>query len=486
MKFSEGVVCRRLGGAIHSLHGVGGSDTSCVRLFSQGFQPEDVFTHPRHESAQKALPDLILQLRAAANVKDGYEVQQELIAHVRETEEARNAFSKAVKRMEDGKSPQPDAPEPECGRDPSLLETWQLERDVCERVARQFRCVGDALAWRVFGFERRNIIALCQNAPPGVWAGKDGTMAELDTVEQAYRQDGQFAILHDMTNCLRLGDVTVYRSDGSHETIEVKSNRQRSKSAQQRRIRAANDALRNAGPLPGKDRRARLFELDVQFRTHLDLLARGTERAAREGIFAAWVYGDRALLVADIYGCSQQGWTNAEFAERAERKLRTARRRAGLGPRNGSEVYATSMDSVSRDPQRVPFAAYPLHPIACARLIGDLAFFIVETSGTALAESLREAEFQTRWVRPPGSVGDLAPGEVVMDLTVITGSQFLPGGLRAEATSTLQMRRSALDQYLIELVDQDTWIKGMRRMIADPRAEGRPWPTYHGEDQVWL
>ncbi len=457
-----------------------------MRLLSEGFPPEEVFTHPRHEAAQKALPDLIVQLRAAANVKDGYELQQELIGHVRETEEARNAFSKAVKRMEDGKSPQLDAPEPQSGRDPSLLETWQFERGVCERVARQFRCVGDALAWRVFGFGRRNIIALCQNAPPGVWAGKAGAAAELDAVEQAYRQDGQFAILHDMTNCLRIGDVTILRDDGSHETIEVKSSPQRSKSAQQRRIHAANDALQNAAPLPGKDRRARLFDVDVPFRTHLDLLALGTERAAREGIFAARVRGDRALLVTDIYGCSAQGWTEEEFAEQLERKSSAARRRAGLGPRQPSDVCATSMDSVSRDPQRVPFAAYPLHPVACARLIGDLAVFAVETSGPTLAKSLGSAGFNAKWVRPPGAVGDLSPGEVVMELSVMTGSQLLPGGLRAEARSTLQVRRSALDQYLIELVDQDTWITGLRRMIADPSAQGRPWPTYRGEDRVWL
>ena len=43
------------------------SDTARVRLFSQGFSPEDVFTHPQHEAAQKALPDLILQLRAAVH-----------------------------------------------------------------------------------------------------------------------------------------------------------------------------------------------------------------------------------------------------------------------------------------------------------------------------------------------------------------------------------------------------------------------------------
>jgi hypothetical protein len=470
---------------IRFARGNGGSHTGEVKLFSPGFLPDDVFVHPRHEAAQKALPELILQLRTAANVKDGYELQQELIAHIRETEEARNAFSKAVKRMEGGRSPQSDAPEPLSGQDPAVLETWQFEREMCERVARQFRCVGDALAWRVFGFERRNIIALCQNDPSGVWWGKAGALAELEAVEEAYRQDGQFAILHDMTNCLRIGDVTVFRNDGSRETVEIKSDPMRRRSAQQRRINAANEALVNAAPLPGRDRRARLFDLDVQFKTHLDVLAIGTERAAREGIFAARIRGDRALLVSDIYGCSEQGWTAEEFADRLDSKFSGARRRAGLGPRQQSDVHATSMDSVSRDPQRVPFAAYPLHPVACARLFGDLAVFTVETSGAALANSLSNAGFQTRWVRPPQAVGDLAPGEVVMELTVIRGSQLLPGGLRAESTSTLQMRRAAIDQYLIELVDRGVWIEGMWRMIADASNEGRQWPTYRGEDRTW-
>lgn len=51
--------------------GNGGGDTCGVRLFGQGFPPDDVFVHPRHQATQKALPELILQLRAAANVKDG-------------------------------------------------------------------------------------------------------------------------------------------------------------------------------------------------------------------------------------------------------------------------------------------------------------------------------------------------------------------------------------------------------------------------------
>ena len=65
-------------------------------------------------------------------------------------------------------------------------EAWQLEHDVCERVARQYRCVGGALAWRVFGFQRRHVIARCLNGPPGVMAGKAGLAAELARVKQAY------------------------------------------------------------------------------------------------------------------------------------------------------------------------------------------------------------------------------------------------------------------------------------------------------------
>ena len=314
-------------------------------------------------------------------------------------------------------------------------------------------------------------------------AGKTGLAAELARVEQAWKGDGQFAILHDLTNCLRIGDVTVFGNDGSFETIEIKSDAERRVPAQRRRIRAADQALRTGGPLPGKDRRARLYDLDIPFRAHLDLLRTGTERAAQDGIFAARVPGERALLVTDLYGCNAQGWTEAEYQKRLDRRFAAARRRAGLGADRTWSVSATSLDSVSRDPQRVPFAAYPLHPVACARLIGDLAVFTVETSGPALADLLCEAGLDAEWVRPPGA-GDLVPGEVVMELrTTASGPTF--GGLCMELKRTLQMRRSALDRYLIELVERDTWIEGLRYMLADINMAGRPWPTYRDEDQVF-
>lgn len=400
-------------------------------------------------------------------------------------EEDRNAFSRAVKRMRAGKPPQADAPEPRSGLDPGQAEAWQLEHDVCERLAREYRCVGDALAWRVFGFQRRNIIALCQNAPPGVMAGKAGLDAELESVDRAYREDAQFAILHDLTNCLRIGDVTVFANDdNSYTTLEIKSGPERRRSAQNQRIKAAEDAIRKGGPVPGKDRRARLYDLDIPFRTHLDLLRTGTERAARDGTFVARVPGARALMVADMYGCTAQGWTENQFAEQQGRSLTTVRRRAGIGTDPDWHVTATSLDSVSRDPQRVPSASYPLHPITCDRLIGDLAVFTVQTSGPALTEALRGIGFEARWVRPPGEA-DLAPGEVVMELSATLIGPVIRN-LRMDLGRTLQVRRSAIDRYLIEMMELGVWAEGMRRLLADHQTDRRPWTTYRDEDQTWV
>lgn len=458
-----------------------------------GVTADIVLNHPRHQAAQKAVTELIQQLRECADVEDGHALQQALLGHVLAVEADRNAFSQAVKRFGDRKGPQHGVPDPQSGLDLALPETWELERDICERIGRQYRCVGDALAWRVFGFQRKQIIALCQNAPPGVWAGKGGVAAERAVVQQA-RADGQFAILHDLTNCLRIGDVTVFTPNGDFETIEVKSDPGRRSPKQNRRIKAARAAVRDGGPLSASDRRARLYDLNVQFKTHLDLLRLGTERATRDGFFAAKVPGDRALLVSDLYGYSSKGWSEDDWAERLQRKHTSVLRRAGIGPDRTWNIHATSMDSVSRDPTRVPFAAYPLHPATCARIIGDLTIFYVETSAIALEQSVRAAGVDAHWIRRPGG-GELAPGEILMNMTAKTSSpvdqdfarKFFGGrpDLRMELSRTLQMKRSDLDHYLIEMLDQDTWIEGVRYMLADARLDGHPWPHFRGEDQVW-
>jgi hypothetical protein len=451
-----------------------------------------MLNHPRHQAAQQSLVELIEQLRAARNIEDGYALQQALLERRLEADESYLMYRRAAIRVRAGKPLQAGVPEPQSGMDPSVPETWDLERELSERLGRQYRCIGDALAWRVFGFQRKQIIALSQSDPPGPMANKRGLPAELEALEQA-RADGKFAILHDLTNCLRIGDVTVFDNDGTHKTIEVKTDPNRRSPAQERKIKTAAAAVRDNAPLPGQDPKTRLYDLDLPFKTHLDVLRLGTERAARDGIFTSRIPGGRMLLVTDMYGCQAQGWTDEQFGARVESKRNSALRRAGIGTDPEWLITATSLDLVSRDPNRVPFAAYPLHPVACARIIGDLAAFFVATNGQTLAEMVRNAGIEARWVRPP-TAGDLTPGEVVMEMVSRTSWPASPalerrlhrGPLRWENSRTLQMRRSELDRYLIELLDQEIWLRGVKYMLADPDLKNRPWPHYRDEDQVWV
>jgi hypothetical protein len=382
------------------------------------------------------------------------------------------------------KQPDVGGPQPQSGKDPNDLRTWRLEYDLCERVARQFMCVGDALAWRAFGFQRRNILVRSRNDPPGPPIGKAGLARELAEIESAWRDDKQFALMHDLTNCLRIGDVTRFTDEGPR-TIELKKDpNRRIPRAQARRLEEMEQALRGVGPLPGSDQMARLCDLDVPFKTHLDLLRTGTERAARDGAFAAKVPGNRAILVIDMIACAAKGLDPEQHSSIVDRKFGAARRRAEIATRLEWNVSALSVDRTGRDPARVPFASYPLHSVACARLIGDYSVFAVETNGQALAAALSDAGLNAEWVRP-ATIGELAPGEVLIEMKTKTGWPIGNRGMTIEWSRTLQLRQFELDRYLIEMLEQDTWIEGIRYLLHQYDIDGRPWPTYEDEHLTW-
>ncbi|MFG2732888.1 hypothetical protein [Streptomyces canus] len=133
----------------------------------------------------------------------------------------------------------------------------------------------------------------------------------------------------------------------------------------------------------------------------------------------------------------------------------------------------------------MPWANYPLHPVACARLIGDYAVATVENSGPVLTRLLEAVGLNARWVRPPGNA-ELQQGEVIMEIhqQEQLRSVALPGGLTMTPGWALQMRRSELDRYLIELL-QHTWGAGMKDVLA-ARQAGPPWPHYRNEHGIWL
>jgi hypothetical protein len=242
-------------------------------LVSLGIQNSgQVVAHPAQRATFGRIIDLITGLRACREPRDFYEFQRVLFGAIYGVEERRAQCSRMIKRLGRGEGAPKDAPPPPHYGDVAKLESWQLEAYVYERLARQLRTVGDGLAWRCFGYDRHVILTVSRNHSAGPMFGKAGLPYELGRIQELWERNGHFALHHDLTNCLRIADLTEF-TDRGMLLREIKA-KPHAEKAQMDRAQAAVDALMHGGELPGRPG-ARL----VQRPRYSALSGAGTDRS---------------------------------------------------------------------------------------------------------------------------------------------------------------------------------------------------------------
>jgi hypothetical protein len=429
-----------------------------------------LFMHPIQQDAFHSLVQLIAELRLCREYPDYNQFQQELLIKILDVQTHRGACTRVVKRLRSGKAVPADAPELRVEEDVNDLDSWELEVAVCERVDRQLRSIGDALAWRAFSYDRRVILALARNDPPGPMAGKKGLEAERDFVTQWSTDEKCFVLLHDITSCLRIGDATFFKSIGKDyeaSLYEIKTDPNRRKPPQLRRQKLAEEAVRHGGPLPG-DPTARLISLGIPYETHLNMLRDGFEKAHHRGVLGMKVPGGTVLVATDL-GKAYELWSEQEFIAKIGTVRSNALKRAGI-LNFGQHLTYTSDDRVARSPIQPPWAIYPLPPEVCASLIVDMALFVVTISSEPLLDALRTVGLSAEWVLPPDQ-NDLQSGQVI---------------LRAyKGNRGIEMCRSEIQRLLLELVDLSTWAEGVKELLTRDYVFDHPWPHFANERNVW-
>ncbi len=282
-----------------------------------------LFMHPVHQDAYRDLIELIAGLRQCHTYENYYHFQQELLGKVLAVQGHRAACTRVAKRLRNHKSVPTYAPELRSSANPSDPESWDLEGDVCERVDRQLRSIADALAWRVFNYDRQVIVALSRNDSAGPMAGKEGLEAERKFVTQTWNEEHSFVLLHDLSTCLRFGDGTRFKEVGSgYEAYlhEIKTTPGQRRAAQSRRQRLAEEAIRDGGQLPN-DPDARLVALDIPYKTYLSMLRDAFDKAATRGVLGMKIPGGRALVAANLFR-GYELWSEEEFLERTGKGVR--------------------------------------------------------------------------------------------------------------------------------------------------------------------
>ncbi|ACU53985.1 hypothetical protein Afer_1049 [Acidimicrobium ferrooxidans DSM 10331] len=418
-----------------------------------------VMRHPAQQHNVNVIESLIRRLRQCRTFDQYDDVQRELFQHLHCREQHRSDCRRCAARLQRGRSLPALLPQLPLGVDPLDPETWRIEDLVFDRVCRQLRAVGDALAWRASGYDRRYVIALSSNASPGVMAGKTGLPAELGAATEL-RKRGSFALLHDLTNCLRIGDITEFKSDGSKLLYEIKSSPTAKKGPQRRRMEAAVEAVMTGGELPGRPGQ-RIVSPTQRCGTHIRAFVTGIDEAVRRGIAGAAISDARALTAFSFPTLAQTRSNDSarQLLDDFHAERQSAIERAGIA----NVLHHVTVASATRNhdfvPSVMPFALFPLPPIQAALLICDYIGFSITVAPERIADHFERLGFTA-------------------DIPLVTANDSLV------ATDTIinvrrgsrgiRLHPGALYELLIECLDLGSWATAIAEVVDDSDAPPHP------------
>jgi hypothetical protein len=430
-------------------------------------QLDRIWRHPLQERSLNVVAQLLTALRMCNEHADYYEFQRNLGREIYEHGQQEAGVAQAVKRLSKGLAIQANAPQLQNGGDPTDLEAWRDEQATYERVSRQFRSVGDALAWRAVNYNRRYIVAMSRNQHVGgPMARKAGLDFELGRLDFEWKHNRRFTLLHDLTNCVRIGDVTVFTSDGP-VIDEVKSKR-RVSAKQRDRMRQAVAAAAEGGVLPGTEA-GLLVDVPVDAKHHMTALGDALDLAESRGVAGFAVRGGRrGVVAASLLTLGRHPnlqamdgrWTQAE---------NNSMFKAGFS-RQHPHLEIRSTDATGRHAMLPPFGIYPLPARQCAQLVCDALMFEVRMPVAAVVGFATEAGMDVvshLAADPRGQPGD-EPG-----LELHYGS------------SRLTLTVDALRQQLQEFVDFPTYMRGLRFLLEQTAPARQPYPVFGNDRRLW-
>lgn len=106
---------------------------------------------------------------------------------------------------------------------PQNIEYVKQEIFVQEAILRNLQDIADGIAFRYFEYDRALLHYLGIKPAKGPVRPHPGLIVELQVWSEAFDYGQAKAIMNDITNYLKIGDVTVFKDSGEIEFIEVKS-----------------------------------------------------------------------------------------------------------------------------------------------------------------------------------------------------------------------------------------------------------------------
>lgn len=428
-----------------------------------------VLNHPLQQAARNNIEQLLSGLRACRTEADLDDFQRALFQQVVDAQTLQAKASRNVKRVRYGR-PVPRSPSGD----------WVIDRWVADRVVRQLRSVGDALAWRMFGFDRRYLLALSRNAgPPGPFVDgidadgeprfKAGLERELGVVVDRWNEQRQFSLLCDLTNSIRICDVIGFSPTGPR-LIEVKSSAAGERRDQLARAEHAVRVINEGAPLKGRagGEDVDLIQSTVPLKTLLPEVRSVLDWAARQPHATVKLKHQIVLSTVSAIPGPLGKNTDALLVE-AERREAKSFEKAGLGLPQQHLLVGQRVGAVDLDPGLAPYTIYPFSPWLCARLTTDFLSMKPTMAWDRLAEPFAARGFEVQ----PGLGRPETPGAALF--------AYRDG-------VTLTVHDDAVQQLLYELHDPDRFVQAAietRERFDRRRVRQGSVVVFANEQSVW-
>lgn len=199
-----------------------------IEVIEQAMHDFRLQSHAEQWEAFKNITALIEEVRHCWTRTDYRRVQQHLGKHIDRVdaaaENAHQRFEKADDRLRRLRRRKVSLDPSEVASLEADHKQAAFDNELYLRLGRQYRMVGDALAWQFYNFQALPIHALGMNQSPGPNTSfkKVGTDVEMEAIEKLWNEHGAFALHHDYTNCLRVWDLSILYPDFSREIVEIK------------------------------------------------------------------------------------------------------------------------------------------------------------------------------------------------------------------------------------------------------------------------
>ena len=272
------------------------------------------------------------------------------------------------------------------------------------------RQIGDAIAWRSFGYDRAVMRLLSQRSTKQQVIAA-GTAYELQQWAQALDRRQGVPILNALTNVLAIGDITVVNPDGSGEIIEVKASKTKSRRlTRQKKQMGEVVKLLNFGRGEVENKEIMILRFDIQPENDLNPLLQLLDQAGTEG----WSTGkpNPCCYVECINSVALRNSKQSILHFEESRNIEVA----PWISRGDYVVSMSSLDVLAFTPNCAPFSIFPFPAKRCVELMTGTTAYMSYFNVSAFLRELENSGWKVR--RSPNQIATGADGISLADAIV--------------------------------------------------------------------